>query len=283
MRATLPYDPRDQPLAPRSFTARLGRRVLDLWLEFSAPLHTATAAFRAYSTPGHAAHAEVRRITLMQILFTGAQPVALVSLIGLLIGGTIIIETNLMAPAASGEILGTILVAVVLRELAPLVTAIIVASRSGTAIATELGNMKANSEILALASLGIDPMRFVVLPRLVACVLCVLVLTVYFAVAAIGGGYLVSLLITAPSLDAIRSGFAGALRLADLPFFLLKGAGLGLIVGLLCCHYGLQVKSSPTEVPRMASQAVVRSLFGCVAYNLLLTAGFYWLVGPPLR
>ena len=60
-----------------------------------------------------------------------------------------------------------------------------------------------------------------------------------------------------------------------------KGSGLGTIVGWLSCHFGLQVNSSPTEVPQQASRAVVMSLLGCVVYNTALTAGFYWLVGPP--
>ena len=99
---------------------------------------------------------------LTQVMFTGVQALSLVSVIGLLIGASIIIQTNMMVPA-DGELIGRVLVAVVLRELAPLITAIVVAGRSGTAIATELGNMKVNSEVLALSSLGVDPLRYVVL------------------------------------------------------------------------------------------------------------------------
>ncbi|HEV8549280.1 MAG TPA: ABC transporter permease, partial [Polyangiaceae bacterium] len=82
---------------------------------------------------------------------------------------------------------------------------------------------------------------------------------------------------------ALQSGLAAALTPYDLLLFLVKGVGLGTIVGWLCCHYGLEVKSSPTEVPQMASRAVVMSLVGCVAYNTLATGVFYWAVGPPLR
>jgi len=71
-----------------------------------------------------------------------------------------------------------------MRELAPLLTAIVVAGRSGTAMATELGNMKVNSEVLALSSLGIDPPRYIVLPRLVASIVSVLVLMIYFSVVS---------------------------------------------------------------------------------------------------
>ncbi len=283
MRQTLPYDPRSE-LAPQAgWVALLGRRAIRAWRGYRALWTTLTDALGSVKTPGESARATARRIALAQIQFTGVQAVTLVSLIAIFIGATIIIQTNILAPGTPSDMLGKILVAVVPRELAPLITAIVVAGRSGTAIATELGNMRANSEVLALASLGIDPPRFIVLPRIIATVVSVLVLTVYFSVVAILGGYVVSLFITSTSFSALRAGFAQALGPADLVLFLLKGVGLGAIVGWLSCHYGLQVKSSPTEVPQQASRAVMLSLFGCVAYNTLVTACFYWIVGAPLQ
>src|SRR6185436_19730896 len=153
------------------------------------------------------------------------------------IGATIIIQTGIMAPATTGEMLGKILVAVVVRELAPLATAIVVAGRSGTAIATELGNMKVNSEILALSSLGIDPPRYVVLPRLTAAVVSVLVLMVYFSVVAIFGAFVVAQLTADASWGSLYAGVSRGVMPFDLALFLLKGIGLGTIVGWLCCHY----------------------------------------------
>jgi len=153
----------------------------------------------------------------------------------------------------------------------------------GHGVATELGNMKVSSEILALTSLGIDPPRFIVLPRLVASVVSVLVLMVYFAATALAGTALMAVAIANIGLGAFQSALSGALTLYDLGLFVVKGVGLGAIVGWLSCHYGLEVKSSPTEVPQMASRAVVRSLLGCVAYNTLATALFYWTVGQSIR
>ena len=282
-RSTLPYDPRVELVSRRGWIARLGKRAIGSWRGSLKLLGTLGAAFESLRAPGSAAATVVRSITLMQILFTGFEALTLVSAVGLLIGATIIIQTGIMLPATDGEMLGKILVAVVVRELAPLITAIVVASRSGTAIATELGNMKVNAEVLALSSLGIDPPRYVVFPRLVASIVSVLVLTVYFSVVSIAGGYLVSLAINAPSFTALRYGFAEALVPADLALYLVKGTGLGAIVGLLSCHYGLEVASSPTEVPQMASRAVVMSVLGCVAYNTGVTAVFYWVVGPPVH
>lgn len=285
MRPSAFFDPRvaGAPAVGQRFAAGVGARAIELARGTARAFATVGGAARAAFAPGAAARDVVRRVVLMQILFTGVQALSLVSVIALFVGATIIIQTSLIAPATTGEILGRILVAVVLRELAPLATAIIVAGRSGTAIAAELGGMKVNSELFALASLGIDPPRYVVWPRLVGVVVSVLVLMVYFAVVAIVGGYLVSVPIIPSSFAALRSGFSEALGAGDLFLFLGKGVGLGTIVGWSSCHFGLQVSVSPTEVPQMASRAVVTSLLGCVVFNTAVTAAFYWAVGSPMR
>lgn len=282
MRSTLPYDPRRHFGSEKGWIAALGGQVLDFGRTITSLLRTLKEAVVTAHGPGTAAAAAVRNLTLVQILFTGVDAVSLVSIVGLLMGTTIIIQTSLLAPGAGGELLGRILVAIVIRELAPLLTAFIVAGRSGTAIATELGNMKVNSEIDALASLGIDVPRYVVWPRIIGTVVSVLVLTVYFAAIAVGGGYIVSLLVASPTFGSLRAGFTAALVPLDLALFFAKGAGLGLLVGWLSCHFGLEVGSSPTEVPLQASRAVVMTLVVCVAYSTLVTVLFYGLVGVPV-
>jgi len=283
MRSTLPYDPRHSYAPDRSLVGKLGKWAIDLYGRGVALSATLGGALLSTRTPGVAAGNVVRGVLLNQIFYTGFQAVGLIGTIGVLLGATIVIQTELMVPSADAALIGKVLIAVVLRELSPLITAIVVAGRSGTAIATELGNMKVSHEIFALASLGIDPPRFIVLPRLVAAVASVIVLMVYFAAVSLVGTAGVGILLANTSLQTLQSGLAGALTPYDLVLFLVKGAGLGTIVGWLSCHYGLEVKSSPTEVPQMASRAVVMSLLGCVAFNTLATALFYWTVGPPLR
>ncbi len=282
-RSTLPYNPRSEYRRRAGFLGSIGRGAIAWVYGASALFGTLGLALTSFATPGRAAARTVRAVTLSQILFTGVQAVSLVSVIGLLIGATIVIQTSLMVPGADGDLLGKIVVAVVLRELSPLITAIIVAGRSGTAIATELGNMKVSGEILALTSLGIDTPRFIVWPRLVASVLSVVALMVYFSFVAVMASAVLGQAVLGPSPAELRSGIARALTLHDLVLFVAKGVGLGTIVGWIACHYGLLVKSSPTEVPKQASAAVVRMLLGAVMYDFALTVVFYWLVGPPLR
>jgi phospholipid/cholesterol/gamma-HCH transport system permease protein len=262
---------------------RVGAQAVGSYRIVTGLFDTLLAAIGSNFVPGKAAADVARGITVRQIFFTGFEALPLVSIVAAFVGATIILQTQLVAAAVPGEIVGQILVAVVLRELAPLVTAIVITGRSGTAIATELGNMKASAEILGLASLGIDPMRFIVWPRLVGVIVSVLVLTVYFGAVAILSGYMVSVAMGASTLVDLRGGFAESIMPWDLPLFFIKGIGLGTIVGWLPCHFGLQVHGSPTEVPQKASQAVVMSLLGCVVYNTAITAGFYWIVGPPVR
>jgi phospholipid/cholesterol/gamma-HCH transport system permease protein len=264
------------------WVTRLGARTLGGHDFLRRLVRTFVLALAAPFQPGAAAALVSRRVTMRQIFFTGFEALPLVSLIALLVGATIIVQAQ-MSSELPAEVIGMLLVAVVLREVAPLVTAIVVAGRSGTAIATELGNMKVNQEVLALVSVGIDPHRFVVFPRMVGAVTSVLVLTVYFGAMAMIGGAIASALLGRFSFAALRSGFMWALLPADLPLFLLKGSGLGVIVGWLSCHFGLEVGTSPTEVPQRSSQAVVFSMLACVVFNTAVTIGFYWIAGPPVR
>jgi len=282
LRSTLPYDPRVDRIADAGWLGAVGRGAIRWVLDVDDLLHTFSDAIASLWTPGDAARETVRRVITTQIMYTGVQALSLVSVIAFLLGASIIIQTNLMG-SADGELLGKVLVAVVLRELAPLITAIVIAGRSGTAMATELGNMKVNSEVLALSSLGIDPPRFIVLPRLVASIVSVLVLMIYFSVVAIFGAFVVAQLTAAATWGSLYSGVSRGVMPFDLGLFMLKGVGLGAIVGWLCCHYGLQVKSSPTEVPQQASRAVVMSLLCGVVYSTFVTALFYWFVGPPIH
>jgi phospholipid/cholesterol/gamma-HCH transport system permease protein len=281
VRSTLPYDPRADAVREASWVERIGRRAISSLSETWALFGTLKDALLSDLAPGVAARRLVHGIMLMQVMFTGVQALSLVSAIGLLIGASIIIQTNMMMPA-DGELIGRVLVAVVLRELAPLITAIVVAGRSGTAIATELGNMKVNSEVLALSSLGVDPLRYVVLPRMIGCVVSVVALMIYFSIVSLGAAFAIGIVASGASLSSFQQGVSGSVMPHDLVLFFAKGLGLGTIVGWLSCHFGLQVNSSPTEVPQQASRAVVMSLLGCVVYNTALTAAFYWLVGPPV-
>lgn len=266
----------------RGLAHAVGAKTVGTYRETAGLLTTLVTALAAPLIPGRAARAVANQIAMRQVFYTGFQALPLVGIIAALAGATLIIQMKMVASAIPGDMVGHVLVAVVLRELAPLTTAIIVSGRSGTAIATELGNMRVNSEVLALSSLGVDPARFIVWPRLLGAVVSVMVLTIYFGMIAILSGYVVGILVSASSVSDLRTGFSTALGAGDAVLYLVKSTGLGLIVGWLACHFGLSVRGSATEVPQRASQAVIMSLLVSVVFNTLVTVGYYWIVGPPV-
>jgi phospholipid/cholesterol/gamma-HCH transport system permease protein len=220
----------------------------------------------------------VGRVTLMQILFTGFQALPLVSVVALLLGGALVMNLILAVPEISDQ-LGKIMAVLIVREVSPMATAVIVVGRSGTAIATELGGMQVRNEVRALQSMGINPLHYLVLPRFVGVVVAVVCLLIYFNLAAILGGYLGSWLLLGPEREVLLDAMVSALGPASVILFLVKGLGMGLVVAWLCCHYGLEVGESPTQVPQMASRAVVASLVSCFVLSLLTSVVFYLATG----
>src|SRR5476649_2319951 len=173
-------------------------------------------------------------------------------MLALIAGTLIVIQTSSqLSKVGGGDMLGNLLVVLIIRELGPLIIALVVIARSGTAVASELGNMKVNCEIKALESMGINPLSYIVFPRLVGGVISVVCLAFYFCVVALFGGYLVSQLMHPIAFGFYVDSIAFAISRADVFLFLLKNILGGTIIFVICCYQGLQVKQSFTEVPQV--------------------------------
>lgn len=245
-------------------------------------LRTLGLAVSRHAEAGPLGRKVVLDVLLQQILFTGVQALGFIGVTAVLVGVTVVLQGRMLGSAISGDFLGAVLGAVVVRELAPLLTALIVAGRSGVAIATEIGNMRVNGEVLALEALGVDPYRYLVWPRMAASTISVIVLEIYFSGIALLGAHLVFLLIGGGMGGSVLLGLRDSLSVTDAALAVGKGAGLGLLVGWLPCHYGLMVKNSPTEVPQMASRAVITTLLFSFLYSTFLTLVYYLAHGGPL-
>lgn len=201
-----------------------------------------------------------RLVLYKQIFFTGLQAVSIIVSIAVILG-TVIIAQVVSLVGANGSLAGKVLVWVVLRELAPLLTAMIVIARSGTAIATELGYMRINGEIDAIEMMGIPSARYLILPRVCGVTVAVVVLAVYFVLTAFAGGFAVASLVWHISYDQFSQGILASLGPNEIVVFFCKSVLFGLFVSAACCCYGLRVHKSSTEVPQMATRAVITSLF----------------------
>lgn len=211
-----------------------------------------------------------------QIYFTGFQALTLVGVLALASGSLIIMQTSSNLNIFGGtQMIGNILVAIILRELGPLMTALVVIARSGTAVASEVGNMGANREIEALEALGINPLSYIVFPRLVGGVISVICLSLFFVAVALVGGFFATKIFHSISTSFYFDSLAQSIDSLDLGLFLLKNTFSGMIIFMVSCYQGLSVKRSPTEVPIRTTQAVVHSIIYVVIFNLSVTALFY--------
>jgi phospholipid/cholesterol/gamma-HCH transport system permease protein len=212
------------------------------------------------------------RVLVLQILFTGVEALSIVSLIALSIGAVIIVEGGSILPRfGQSSLLYSILIVVITRELGPILTAFIIIARSGTAIATELGNMVVSHEIEAYISVGINPVSYLVVPRVLGVTISVMALTVYFNIFGLFGSYLVSQLIQpVPFMEYVRA-LLGALQLRDIVSTLVKSFAFGVIISVVATYQGFKVSASVTEIPRAAIKAVGQGFVLCFLANALIT------------
>jgi phospholipid/cholesterol/gamma-HCH transport system permease protein len=218
-------------------------------------------------------------VAYRQILFTGIEALALVSFFAIAIGGLVILQGNiLLSNFGQSKIIHTILVTVVIRELAPLLTSLIVIARSGSAISTELGNMVVNQEIDVLRSMGIDPFSYLVAPRVIGVAVSTFTLSIYFCIAAVAGGWFFSNWFFPESFRVFFATFITRLRFGDILIELVKSAVFGVFVATISCYQGLSVVSASTEVPQRAIRAVVNSLVAVVVADVVITLLYYGVV-----
>ncbi len=216
------------------------------------------------------------RVLVLQILFTGVEALSIVSLIALSIGAVIIIEGGTILPRfGQTSLVYSILIVVITRELGPILTAFIIIARSGTAIATELGNMVVSHEVEAYVSVGISPISYLVVPRVLGVTISMMALTIYFNFFGLFGSYLVSQLVKPVPVLEYFSALLRALQLRDLLSMLVKSAVFGVIVSVVATFQGFKVSSSVTEIPRAAIKAVGQGFVLCFLADALITVVSY--------
>jgi len=207
----------------------------------------------------------------------GANAVGITGLLGFLIGLILAFQTVAALREFGAEIYVADLVVIVLfRELGPLFTAFLLTSRSASAFAAELGTMKVNEEIDALITMGLDPVQFLVLPRLVA-VLCIIpLLTVFHQLLGLIGCGLVMASWDVPAtiyLERIRN----AATLTDFVGGLAKTFAFGALVAGVGCLRGLQTRTGPTAVGDSTTRAVVSGMIVIIAADGVFAVVYYFL------
>ena len=200
--------------------------------------------------------------TLLYMQKTGVDALPIVGLISFLLGLIIAFMSSVQLQQFGANVYVAALVSLAMtRELGPIMTAIIVAGRSGSSFAAELGTMKVSEEVDALFTMGFDPTRFLVVPKLLASVIVVPFLTLFSSLFGIAGGLLVGVFMLDLTAGAYIAKTVETLTLFDVYWGLLKSAVFALLIAWIGCFRGFRVTGGAASVGQATTSAVVSSIF----------------------
>lgn len=165
----------------------------------------------------------------------------------------------------------------VMREIGVLLTAILIAGRSGSAFTAEIGTMKVNEEVDAMQTLGLDVTEVLVLPRLMAVVIALPLLVFFADMAALAGGAMMSTIALNFSLPQFISQLRAALHFSSYWTGLVKAPVFAILIGLVGCYEGLRVEGGAESVGRMTTKAVVVSIFLVIVADAIFSVVFSWM------
>lgn len=257
--------------------AAIGRRVLSL----RGDLHDAAriindTAHWTFISPLRGRPVRFRA-SISEMVKAGYNSVPIVSVISLFVGIILALQAAYQLKRVGALIYVANLVGVSLtRELGPIMTAIIVSGRSGSAFAAEIGSMKAAEEVDALTTMGINPVRYLVVPKLIALMVMVPSLTIISDLVGIFGGFLLA--ITALEIHPYNyfQQTVNALLIKDVFTGLLKAWAFGIVITLVGAYQGFKVTGGAEEVGRRTTASVVTSIFLVIIVDLFFTGLFYY-------
>jgi len=213
------------------------------------------------------------RLLIRQLRTIGAESFFLVALIGMFTGMVLGFQGyNTLRRFGSEGALGTVVALVLVRELGPVLAALMVTARAGSAMAAEIGAMQATEQVDALTVMAINPVQYLVSPRLLAGVISLPLLTCMFDVIGIWGGYVIGVgLMGAPS-GPFFNGIAQNMGSNDIAMGLYKALVFGMVVMWVCCYKGYHAARMATGVSRATTDAVVLSSVLILAWDYFLTS-----------
>jgi len=215
--------------------------------------------------------------TFFQMVRLGVRAVPIIFLVQLLVGMTLAFTLEpVLSDYGQLDQLATVISKTVFPQLGPLLASVVLTGFAGAAIAAELGTMVVGEEIAALRTSAIHPIRFLVVPRVIACILMTVALTVLANVVGTAGGGLIAYLLFDIDLWQYYNTAVDALVIKDVATGLIKGGIFGFIIVIVSCYEGLSVTGGAGGVGRATTNSVVRSIFLIIAANCAFTALFYF-------
>ncbi|MCK5708309.1 MAG: ABC transporter permease [Candidatus Aureabacteria bacterium] len=210
---------------------------------------------------------------LRQTIFIGVQSSFIIILTGFFTGMVIALQGFYsLNKFGATALLGPAVALTLIRELGPVLTAIMVAARAGSALTAEIGSMKVTEQIDALEVMGIDPYAYLILPNMVAAVIAIPLLTAFFNVVGIWGGCLVSVKMLSLSAGSYFGEMASYVEMRDITNSIIKAVVFAIVVFWICLYVGFNTKGGAKGVSSATTKAVVLSAIYIFIWDYLLTS-----------
>jgi phospholipid/cholesterol/gamma-HCH transport system permease protein len=209
---------------------------------------------------------------LLALDFIGAGSTFIVGLVGLFTGMAFTVSTIVGFRQFSAEgMVGGVVALALSRELAPVLAGVVVTARAGSTMASELGNMRVTEQIDAITTMGVSPVQFLVVPRVVATTLMLPLLAVCFGMAGMVGAYMVAVLWQGIDPGVFFDKVQTFVEMKDLRMLAVKSLIFGLIVSLICCKKGFHATGGAKGVGEATARAVVASIVAIFAADYVTT------------
>jgi phospholipid/cholesterol/gamma-HCH transport system permease protein len=256
---------------PKSYTDFIGRKLFLFLLTVQGLGAFALITFGVMLQKHGVANNVMRPRIRQEISRAGVAMLPMFGFVALALGFLVVGQTvSALAKVGAISYLGSTMVIVVVRELGPLLAATLVLARVGTANVIELGTARALGEVEALEALGIDPVHYLIVPRVIGMALGIFSLTVYLILGALGSGYLFAFLQDVPLTpgDYFKQ-ITEALGWLDFALLALKTVAFGFFIATVTCYHGLAQPLRLEDVSRVAVRAVTQVVIVCVLIDAL--------------
>ena len=223
---------------------------------------------------------------ILQTFFTGVEIFPILFIVATLFGTVVIIEvSSRMGKVGFSDVVGGLMVVVIIRELGPILTAFLIAGRSGSSLTTYIGGMVINSEVDALATMGVDPIRYLVMPGLIGGSIATFIMTIIFSSSAICAGFLmtkIAIFITGNAFNVqltwsyLSTEILKAMTFTDFIFIVVKPLVFGCIITTNACYQAMNIPRDIRQVPKATGKSVIKSFFYIVCADVFISL-FYFI------
>ncbi len=261
--------------SPLDFIDWMGKRVLGVVLHTGYVLLLVVEAVRWFLKSCFKRRVGTGAMT-SQIVRVGVRSIFIISLVSFSVG--LILALNMAPPLdqfGSRDLIANIIGVSVLRELGPLMAAIVLTGFAGAAIAAEIGTMVVGEEIEALEVHALDPVRFLVVPRIIATIASMCSLAVISNAVAVGGAMLISRLVLKIPYSTFWTNMLDQLKTVDFWTGMIKAAIFGALIGAIACANGLKTTGGAAGVGKATTDTVVQCLVSIIIADSVFTAIFF--------